>query len=101
TGGREVREARIFGWRCRHRVCGTIASSTPPASSRKIFLISVLRKQKCVLASRTSRPPVLPVIWEVLETTCRRGKQPEALAQVGLATPRQFLQEICGLAARR
>src|SRR5213075_2363484 len=58
TGGRE---ARIFGWRCRQRVCGAIASSTPPASSREIFLVLVLQKQKCVLASRTSRPPVLPV----------------------------------------
>jgi len=38
-------------------------------------------------------------ISEVLETTCQRGKQPEALARRGLATLRQFLQESCGAAA--
>jgi len=38
-------------------------------------------------------------ISEVLETTCWRGKQPEALAQVGRATLLQFMQEICGVAA--
>jgi hypothetical protein len=35
----------------------------------------------------------------VREMTCLRGKQPQALAQIGPETLRQFLQEICGAAA--
>jgi hypothetical protein len=40
----------------------------PPASSKEIFLVLVLRKQKFVL-SQTSRPPVLPVKSQGLEAT--------------------------------
>jgi hypothetical protein len=32
-------------------------------------------------------------ISEVLEATCQRGKQPEAVAQGGLGTLQKFLQE--------
>jgi hypothetical protein len=66
----------------------------------EIFLVLVLQKQKCVLASRTSPPPRLPVkISDVLATTWQRGKQPEAVVQGGLGTLQKFLQESGGAAA--
>jgi hypothetical protein len=58
-GGREGREARIWGKRYRQRVCNAIAGATSSFLSRDIFLVLVLQKQKCALASRTSRPPAL------------------------------------------
>jgi hypothetical protein len=42
-----------------------------------IFLVLVLQKQKCVLASRTSPPPRLPVISEVLNTPRQHGSNPK------------------------
>src|SRR5437016_1423960 len=45
SGGRELREPRILGSRCRRWP----ATSCLPLTRGKVFLISVLRKQKCVL----------------------------------------------------
>jgi hypothetical protein len=88
TGGREVEtEARLGGSRYRLRVRSVIAGS--------ILLLSLEEN-----AFSPPAPPVLPVISEVLETSLQRDSSPKALARLGLATPRQFLQEICGVAAQ-
>jgi hypothetical protein len=57
-------------------------------------------KNKNASFSPTFCPSDLPVkISEVLETSRQRDSSPKLVAPLSLATQREFLQEICGVAA--
>ena len=91
AGGREVEtEARILGLALPPASCKPGPSST----SEETFFDSVIRIEKCVsrlsVDLPSSRPPC-EIPGSRHDPPARR--QPEALARLGPATPREFLQE--------
>jgi hypothetical protein len=77
---------------------GAYSSSLSKIARAKVF---VPQKQKCVLAPLQTFPPSrLPVDPEGPRHDLSGWRQPEALGRLGPATPREFLQEGCGAAAK-